>query len=404
MLTAPHASPPGPFGFDPCWYQSWKDVRDEDIAKVTQLLKRGILSVVAGGVMEQFEQRFARFAGTQHAVALNNGTAALYAALWAVGVRAGDDVLICDYGFHGMAAAALTLGARLVPVDCRPESLTLDPADIARRLTPRTRAILIHHPWGVPAELGPIRAAAQGVPIISDASHAHGASYGGQPLARWADVTCFSLGLGKLISGGELGCAVTDSLELRDRMLTLGHVNRVPAGLKGSEWNGSAVGLKLRPHPVALALALGQLERFEEKLSYLRATCSRLEEGFRHHGLLPQVPPEGSARAYWRLVLRLDPGRFGDLPTAKVEESLRAHRIPVEPNHYWPSLQHQDIFRWPDHQERVLRNDCPVVQAVAPRTVTLPAPVLMTPEQISQAIDAAGQAVASALGASSSQS
>lgn len=376
------------FGYDAAWYTSWKDVREEDIAKVSSLLSRGILSVVSGGILEQFEERFARFAGAQHAVAVNNGTAAIHAALWAVGVRAGDDVLICDYGFHGMAAAALALGARLVPCDALAESLTLDPAELPRRVTPRTKAVLVHNPWGVPAELEAIRAAAR-VPVVLDASHAHGATYGGKPLGQWADVTCFSLGLAKLISGGELGCAVTDDLELRERMLVYGHVNRVPNALTKLDWTGSAVGLKLRPHPLAMSLASSQLKRFDEKLALLRSTCSRLEAGFSRHGFLPQRVPEGAERVYWKLVFRLDPERFGGVPTARVEELLRAHRVPVEPNHYWPSLQHQDIFRWPDHRERILRQPCPTTEQVTPRTITLPAPVQLSDEQIAGAIEAA---------------
>lgn len=390
MATTPHMSPPGRFGYDAAWYASWKDVREEDISKVTSLLSRGIISVVSGGILEQFEERFARFAGAQYAVAVNNGTAALHAALWAVGVRAGDDVLICDYGFHGMAAAALTLGARLIPCDCLPESLSLDPEELAKRITPRTRAILVHNPWGVPAELKALRAATR-VPIVLDASHAHGATYEGKPLAQWADVTCYSLGLAKLISGGELGCAVTDDVELRDRMLVFGHVNRVPGALKKSDWAGSSVGLKFRPHPVAMSLAMSQLKRFDEKLAHLRETCSRLESGFSRHGFLPQRVPPGAERVYWKLVFRLDPERFGGVPTAQVEELLRANRVPVEPNHYWPSLQHQDIFRWPDYREQILPQPCPTAQQVVPRTITLPAPVLLSDEQITQAVEAAAK-------------
>jgi perosamine synthetase len=371
------------------WYQSWPYVQEEDTQQISRMLNAQILSVGVGGILAQFERRFGRFAGTKYAVATNNGTAALYVALWAVGVQPGDDVLVCDYGFHGMAAAVLALGARVVPVDCEEASLTMSPEDVALARTARTRAVLVLHPWGAPARLDAIRAACPDLPIVSDASHAHGALYNGRPLAAWADITCFSLGFNKLISGGELGCAVTDSAMLRDRMLIYGHVNRVPQDLKVSDWSGNAVGIKLRPHPVALTLAHAQIERFDEKLSQLRATCTALEAGFRRYGFLPQEVATSSQRVFWRLVFRLDESLYGQTPVTEIENALRRLGVPVEPNHYWPLLQDQPLFRWPGNSDRVLKRPCEVAQRVAPRTIALPAPVVLPQETLESAIRAA---------------
>jgi hypothetical protein len=132
-------------------------------------------------------------------------------------------------------------------------------------------------------------------------------------------------------------------------MQILGHVNR--GERRVSAWEGNAVGLKLRPHPVALTLAMGQLKRFPEKLALLR---SYAEELTARCGLRPQEVPERAERSYWRLVLH-GPGDVQGLP--------------AEPNHYWPPLQHQSLFDWPGNQ--VLRRECPVVREVAPNLVTL---------------------------------
>lgn len=362
------------------WSDSWLDIREEDLEAVCSLLSKGSLSVVSGGILEEFEQRFACFAGSKYAVAFNNGTAAIHTALWAVGVRAGDDVIVCDYGFHGMVAAVIALGCRVVPCDCCSDSLTIDPQDIARCRTERTKAILVHNPWGVPALFEEIRAVCD-LPIISDASHAHGTTYKEKPLANWADITCFSLGLNKLISGGELGCAVTDDVELRDRLLIFGHVNRVPRDLLQNSWNGNAVGLKFRPHPIAMTLALAQLQRFDEKRDLLTHTCQRLEEDFAAFGFIPQAVPLCSKRVYWRIVFRLDEARFSSLPTKAIEKQLQVQGIPVEPNHYWPLLQNQAIFQWPGHSEFILKRPCTTAQRVVPRTITLQAPVNL-PEDV----------------------
>jgi perosamine synthetase len=363
------------------WRSDWVDIREEDIARVSRQLAAGTATVVSGGVLGRFENAFGAFAGAQYAVAMNSGTSALYAALFAVGVGPGDDVLMPDYAFHGAAAAVLALGARVVPCDVEARGLTFDPADLARAITKQTKAVLVHHPWGIPADLAAIRAAT-GLPIVSDASHAHGATLRGRPLAAWSDITCFSLGYGKLITGGELGCAVTDAPHLADRMMICGHVNRVPRDLEVVQWAGNAVGLKLRPHAVALTLALGQLPRFPEKARLIRATANAIELACERHGLSPLRPPEEAERAYWRVVLQLDPERWTGVETSQVEERLRAAGIPVEPCAYWPLLQNQSLFDWPGHESRILRRACPVAAAIAPRTITLPAPVRLEPETL----------------------
>jgi len=365
------------------WYNTWQDVTEEDIEKVGKLLSKGTLSIIRGGVLQQFEKRFSSFAGTDFAVSTNNGTSALYCALKAVGVEAGDDVLVCDYGFHAMAAAVVSLGARVIPCDMTVESLTIDPEDLAKKITNKTKTILVHNPWGVPADFDAIRKVTD-LPLISDASHAHGATYKNQPIATYADITCFSLGHSKLITGGELGCAVTNNEKLRDKMLIIGHVNRVPADLKSSDWQGNAIGLKFRPHPVALTLALSQLKRFDEKKQKLIETCSKIEKEFSQYGFIPQRVPEDSERVYWRIVMRLDESKYGGMPTESIEEQLKQGGLPVEANHYWPSLQNQSIFAWPGHEKHIQKAPCSRVQATTPRLITLPAPVVLPDEELNK--------------------
>jgi perosamine synthetase len=353
------------------WYRGWEDVTPEDLEAVQKFLAAGTLSVVKGGVLGRFEKRFAKFSGVKHAVAFHNGTSAIYSALKACGVGVGDDVLVCDYGFHGMAAAVLATGARIVPVDCLAESLCLDPLDLEKARTPQSKAVLVHNPWGMPADYQAIRVAAEGLKMVSDASHAHGAEYRGEPLALQSDITCYSLGFQKLISGGELGCAVTADLELRDRMMLRGHVNRVPSGLKTEVWHGNAVDLKMRPHPVALILASGQLKRYPLKRESLVETCGQIEELLREHGFQPQSAGYEMARVWWKIVMRPPEG----MPREVVEEGFRQAEVPLEANHYNPPLQKQAIFDWPEYRGRLLPRDCSVTERLCSELVTLPAPV-----------------------------
>ena len=357
----------------------WRDINDDDIQAVSSLL-RADLSVAWVDLLPKFEADFALFAGGRYAVAFHNCTGAIYTALWAVGVRSGDHVLVCDYGFHGVAAAALALGACIVPVDCSSGSLTIDPDDLSRCKTSKTKAVIVHNPWGVPADYAAVRSAVRDLPIISDASHAHGASYGGYPLAHWSDITCYSMGPGKLISAGELGCAVTDDAELRDRMLSFGHVNRVPHDLIASKWVGNAVGLKQRPHPVAIVLASGQMKRYATKFALTRRTCELIEGGLSRSGLLPLTVCPGAERAYWRLVFRLSEDSLQDLAIEIVQEALKEAGIPILPNEYWPLLHDHTIFKWPEYTNRLHHRSCPIASRLVRRTIMLPAPVTLPPE------------------------
>jgi predicted dehydrogenase/dTDP-4-amino-4,6-dideoxygalactose transaminase len=372
----------------------WRDVQEEDIEAISQLLRNGVLNVVSGGMLEKFEREFAEYTGSAYGVAFCNGTGAIHAALFAVGIRQGDDVLICDYSFHGAAAAVLRLGARIVPVDCLTDSLTMDADDLRRARTPKTKAILVHNPWGVPADYAALRDAAGDLPLISDASHAHGATYLDKPIAHWADITCFSLGQGKLITGGELGIAVTDNLTYRDKMLIYGHVNRVPDDLLGHNWKGNAVGLKLRPHVVAVALARSQLVRYEEKRALTENTCRRIEAALEEVSILPQAQPAGARRVYYKIVSRIDKREYS-CSIREVLAALSKAGLPYERNQYWPLLQHHSLLSWPEYHSLILHRDCPSASNVVPDTICLPAPVVVPEVILSNALVAGKNALQS---------
>ncbi|XZF15885.1 DegT/DnrJ/EryC1/StrS family aminotransferase [Chitinophagaceae bacterium MMS25-I14] len=365
------------------WNDTWVSLTPEDIQRISQQLATQPLSIASGGVMKRFEKAFAKFAGTEHAVATNNGTAALYSALWAAGVRAGDEVLVCDYGFVAMAGAIATLKAVMVPVDMDPHSWTMDVEDLKRKITDKTKAVLVHNPWGVPAQLDAIRAATD-VPVILDASHAHGALYKGRQLSAYADITCYSLGMGKLISGGELGCAVTDSADYRDKMIVLGHTNRTPFDLVMNNWNGNNVGLKFRPHVMALEIAMSQMKRFEQKKELLLDTCRKIEALFAAHGLVPQQVPEGAERVYWRITFKIDERYWNEAPAETVIAMLKDAGLPLENNPYWPLLQHQSPFQWADQQSSVQHQPCPAALSVVPQLITVPSPTTLADAQFEQ--------------------
>jgi len=363
------------------WQGHYTEIQEEDKLSVLKTIDENQLSIVSGGLMARFEKRFAKFAATNYGVAFNSGTSSILAALWAIGVRQGDEVIVCSYGFEGTIAPMLTLGATIVPCDMNADTFTIDPESIKNAITEKTKAIFVHNPWGVPADYDAIKEVTA-LPLIADAAHAHGATYKGEPLAKAVAIACYSLGLNKLITGGELGCAVTDSLELRDAMILYGHINRAPMDLKTNEWTGNAVGLKLRPHPFAMALAMPQIKRYDEKKILLVETCQAIETIFEKHGFIAQAVPENSTRVYWRIVLKIEETVFKGVTTDSIESFLKEHGIPVEKNHYWPLLADRKIFDWEDNQSLVRKTNTPTATAVVLRTITLPAPVVLPSEEL----------------------
>lgn len=379
------------------WKDQWVDVLPEDLDLLVKQFSGQEMTLVSGGPMGRFEKAFAKFAGHTHGVSTCNGTAALYAGLWSLGISPGDEVLVCDYGFTAMAAVLATLGAVMVPVDMLPDTLTMDPDDLRRKVNSKCKAVLLHHPWGVPGHWEELRAACD-LPFVLDGSHAHGATYQGKPVGSLADVACYSLGKGKLISGGELGCATTDDEGLRDRMIVLGHTNRSPSDLKTGFWDQNTVGLKLRPHLAGPILASPQLKRFPEKRAALLTTCGRICAMLSDHGFLVQAAPPDTERVYWRIVFQADSRR---LPSASVDEiraAMLAEGLPLDGNHYWPLLQRQSPYAWPGRRDLVRALPCPVAESMVPRLLTLPAPALLSEEQLS-GIDAALERAMARLGA-----
>jgi dTDP-4-amino-4,6-dideoxygalactose transaminase len=232
-------------------------------------MDRGVLSVGSGGVIGQLEEEFGRFIGRRYALACCNGTSALHCAYVAAGVGPGTEVIVPAYTWHATVTPVLHCSATPVFAEIEPGTLCLDPADVERRITPRTRAICVVQVWGNVPDMARFRALADrhGLLLIEDASHAHGASFQGRRVGAFGDLACFSMQGSKAVSGGELGMVLTDDPVRFDRMLLLGHFGRIDGGQAGPTFPGigdMSLGAKYRAHPYAAAIARCHLERLPE--------------------------------------------------------------------------------------------------------------------------------------------
>src|ERR1700716_610735 len=170
------------------------------------------------------EEEIARLCGVAHGVGLASGTDALILALRACGVQAGDEVLVPPFTFVATGSAVSVLGAKPVFADIRPDTYNIDPAELERRVTPRTRAIVVVHLYGLAADMDPILAFAKSrtLPVVEDNAQAIGASYKGRPTGSFGHASCLSFYPTKNLGAyGDAGMLVTNSAELAARIQTL---------------------------------------------------------------------------------------------------------------------------------------------------------------------------------------
>ena len=193
-------------------------IGEEEVRSVVETLKSGWLTT--GFKVKSFEEDFARYVGSKHAIAVNSGTAALHLALDAVGIKEGDEVIVPTMTFTATAEVVLYFKAKPVLVDCEGDTLNLDSAKIEAAITPRTKAIIPVHMAGQPCDMDGILKIARkhDLRVIEDAAHALPAAYRGRTVGTIGDITCFSFYATKTITTGEGGMATTENSKWAERM------------------------------------------------------------------------------------------------------------------------------------------------------------------------------------------
>ena len=243
-------------------------VGEEELAEIRDVLESGQLTM--GPKVAEFEQLLAGLAGTRHAVAVSSGTAALHVAVLALGIGPGDEVLVPAYTFPATANVVTLAGATPVLVDVDPVTMNLDPGDAARRVTPRTKAVLAVHLFGRPARLEELPA---GLPIIEDAAGALGARRGERPCGSLGSLACFSFHPRKIVTTGEGGAIATDDDALAEASRSLRHHGWSPSA-EYADLPQPAFNYRLSD--VLCALGIPQLRRFAE----LYAAYDRVARGY----------------------------------------------------------------------------------------------------------------------------
>jgi dTDP-4-amino-4,6-dideoxygalactose transaminase len=268
---------------------------DADIEAVVEVLKSDWLTT--GPKIAEFEERFAAWVGARHAVSFSSGTAALHGAAFAAGLAPGDEVITTPMTFCATANCILYPGALPVFADVSADTLNIDPVEISKKITSRTKAIIAVDYAGHPAELEELRtlAKARGALLIEDACHALGAEYRGKRVGSIADMTVFSFHPVKHVTTGEGGMVTTDDAPLAEtlrRFRNHGISSEARERQESEQWFYEMVllGFNYKLADIACALGLSQLNKLEANLVRRREIAARYNAAFRD---LPEIMVPG---------------------------------------------------------------------------------------------------------------
>ena len=344
----------------------WPVYTQEDEEAILDVLRKRKMS--GSDITKKFEKAYAEYVGADYVLGYCNGTASLHAAMWACGVGAGDEVIAPTLTYWATCAAALSLGAAVNFADIDPVTLCIDPKDIEHRIGPRTKAIIVVHYFGHPADMDEIMAIARkhGVKVIEDASHSHASLYKGRMTGTIGDIAGQSMMTGKSFAVGEAGVIITNEKSLYERCISYGHYERtgVANNFNSSEcfisdpellrFSGVPLGgRKDRMNQWCSALGLVQLKYFAERVKGIDEAMGYLaDEMDKLPGLKVHRPEKGSGStrgAWYCAACHYAPEELDGLPVEKFIQALAAENFPVGPLgnfplHLHPVFNEADLF------------------------------------------------------------
>lgn len=278
-------------------------IGEQEKKAVLEVLDSGML--VQGKKTQELESRFAEFCGVKYAVALNSGTAAIHAALYALGIKEGDEVITAPFTFVATANPVLMLGAKVVFADILPDTFNIDPAGIERAITKRTKAIIPIDLFGLSADYDRIKKIADEhkLLIIEDACQAHGARFFGKMAGSLGHIGCFSFYATKNMMCGEGGMVTTDNPEYAELCKRFRHHGQS----EQTRYEYYDIGYNYRIMDLTAALALAQLDRLPGFIAARQRNANLYNEGLAGvPGITLPKAPKGYDHAYNQYTILCD--------------------------------------------------------------------------------------------------
>ena len=351
---------------------------EEDIKMVNKAIRRGMFWAI-GPNAEKFEDMLSRYIGTKYALAFNSGTSALHAALLAHGIGPGDEVIVPSFTFIATANAPLFAGAKPVFADIEETTFGLDPEDVERKITRKTKAIMPVHYGGSPCLIRELAKVAQkhNLLLIEDAAESLGAAVNGKKVGTFGDCAILSFCSNKVISTGEGGAIVTDSIELYEKLKLVRSHGRAETSnyFSSNEFmDYVSLGYNFRMSDITAALGIAQLKKADRIIEMRRENAAKLSEKLcKIKGIdVPNVPQE-FRHVYQMYTIRVKGGR------AK-RDALSAHlaKKGVMAKVYFPPVHFTHFYK------NRLGYNCklPVTEKLAQEVLTLPMYPSLTEEEI----------------------
>lgn len=335
-----------------------------------------------GRFIGAFEAAFAKFIGVKHAIATNNGTTALHLALVGLGLQPGDEVIVPTLTYIASANAVRYCGATPVFVDSTPHTFNIDPADVAAKITPRTKGIMPVHLYGQSADMDPLLALAKqhGLFVLEDAAEAIGARYKGRFAGSMGDCATFSFFGNKIVTTGEGGMVTTNDDALAERLRIFRGQGMDP---QRRYWF-PVIGYNYRMTNIAAAIGLGQMERVAHHLSVRHSIGEAYDRKLAKLGnsiVLPKVEP-WAEHVYWMYTIVLGDAvkRSRDEVMARMDAQGIETRPVFYPMHVMPPyLEEGAVYPGADH--------------VSARGINLPTHGLLSEQDMDRVVAALQQAI-----------
>lgn len=309
----------------------WPPITEKTRKAVLRQLSDSISIYDKSGIIKNLEDKFAQYHGKKHALLTNSGTSALYSMFVGADLKEGDEVICPAYTFYATVTPLFFTGAIPVLADSRDDG-NVDPQDIERKITENTKAIIVTHMWGMPCDMDSIVKIAKqyNLMLFEDASHAHGATYKKRKIGTFGEASAFSLQAQKTLTGGEGGVLLTDNDEIFYRALLLGHYNKrckkeIPEDHPLHQYAVTGMGLKLRIHPIAAAIADEQFDNLETILEGRRKIANRMIKELKDLSMI-EVPnvSEDVEPSWYAFIMQYKPEELEGLPIEKFYKALQA--------------------------------------------------------------------------------
>ena len=381
-------------GGSPIRTVAWSDnftIGEEEKRAVVRVLDSGYLSKFEGShtpdppfsfyggpEVQELETEWSQYYGCKHSISMNSATSGLYAAIGALEIGYGDEVIVSPYTMTACAIAPLVFGAIPVFADIDSATGCLDPEQIEDKISHRTKAIVVVHQFGIPADMDKIMSVAErhNLRVIEDCAQAHGAKYNDKFVGRFGDIGVFSLNVNKSIQTGEGGICITEENELAYRLALIRNHGEAVAGPANYENITNIVGFNFRLTEIQAAIAREQLKKLDDLNNHRISLVQTLTNGLQGHPFL--YPPEEKSKAkstFYVYPLRFDRSAAGisrdQFVNALNAEGAQFYQGYVQPLYLQPMYQKQKLFKlsYPfsappnrDHTAKYDKGVCPIAE------------------------------------------